>query len=129
MNSFLNSALTFFLRRRKPNVERDGQEALLNYALHLAQEWGNEWMQPIQQRLAKSFPNLSVVELNQLNDLAQSTMRYCYNVAYELYEKTEGGDIGKEWKADCLSKYAWIDDKNLNDLLSTGRHYAMRDLG
>ncbi len=129
MNSFLNSALTFLLRRRKPNFERDGEEALLNYALHLAQEWGNDWMQPIQQRLGKSYPNLSDRELNRLNDLAQNAMRYSYNLAYELYEKTEGGDIGKEWRVACLSKFPWIDDKNLKHLHSTGRYYAMRDLG
>ena len=121
--------MTFLSRRRKPSIERDGEEALLNYALHLAQEWGNDWMQPIQQRLGKSFPNLSESDLDRLNNLAQNAMRYCYNLAYDLYEKTEGGDFRNEWRVTCLSEFAWIDDKNLNDLLSTGRFYAMKDLG
>lgn len=129
MNRLLNSALIFLTRRRKPNIERDGEAALLNYALHLAQEWGNDWMKPIQQRLGKAFPNLSDSELDRLNNLAQNAMRHSYNVAYDLYEKTEGGDIRKEWKMACVSKFAWIDDKNLKHLLATGRHYAMRDLG
>ncbi|MCH9693440.1 MAG: hypothetical protein K0U72_02925 [Gammaproteobacteria bacterium] len=129
MNKILNSAITFLTRRRKPNVDRDGEAALWNYSLHLAQEWGNDWMQPIQQRLAKAFPHFSESELDRLNDLAQNAMRYSYNIAYDLYEKTQGGDFGKEWKSACLSRYAWIDDKNLNQLLSTGRFYAMKDLG
>ncbi len=129
MNNILNRVLTFLLRRRKPNLEKEGEEALLNYALHLAQEWGNDWMKPIQGRLGKSYPDLSPRELDLLNDLAQEAMRYSYDLAFRLYEKTSGGSFVEEWKETCLSKYAWIDEKNLNQLYSTGRYYAMREFG
>lgn len=60
MHKYLNRVLTLLLRRRKPNVDRDGQKALDNFALHLAQEWGNDWLKPIQGRLGRSFPTLYV---------------------------------------------------------------------
>ena len=129
MNRFLNNVLTFLFRRRKPNVEKDGEEALLNYALHLAQEWGNDWMQPIQARLGKSYPELSVRELDLLNGLAQEAMHFGYDEAFRLYEQTSGGSNVEEWRKACLSKYAWIDEKNLNHLYSTGRYYAMKEFG
>ena len=121
--------MTFFLRRRKPDLERDGENALLNFALHLAQEWGTDWMQPIQQRLGKAFPQLENDELDRLNNLAQNAMKYCYNTALEMYEKTNGEISREEWNRICLSKYPWIDEKNLTDLLATGRYYAWKDRG
>ena len=121
--------MTFFLRRRKPDLERDGEDALFNFALHLAQEWGNNWMRPIQQRLGKAYPQLENDELDRLNNLAQNAMNYCYNTAFEMYERTKGDISREDWNKVCLSKYPWIDDKNLKSLLATGRYYAFRELG
>ena len=118
--------MMWLLRRRKPNVDKEGDEALFNYALHLAQEWGNDWMSPIQDRLKNGFPHLNSKELDALNSLAQDAMKYGYDLVHELSERSDGDDFKDEWRTKYLSKYGWVDEKNLRDLFATGRHYLMR---
>ena len=129
MTNIFNRFLSVLFRRRKPHLEKDSEEALLNYALHLAQEWGDDWMKPIQERLATSYPDMSQRQLDLLNDLSQEAMHFCYGLARKLYEKTSGGGFADEWNSACLARYPWIDEKNLRQLYSTGRYYATKDSG
>ena len=123
----LTRVLNRLLRRRKPDWRRDGEATLFNYALHLAQEWGPYWLQPIQDRLGRAFPEFSDDELDRLNNLAQDAMKYGYNLAYELTEASGGEDVQREWRSRYSAKFPWVDKKNLATLYSTGRHYAWKD--
>ncbi len=49
-------------------------ETILNIALKLTMEFGENWMQPIQNRLSKRFTNLSNQELDNYNDICQKIL-------------------------------------------------------
>lgn len=123
----INKLLTFFSRRCKPNVDKEGEEALMNYALNLAQEWGEDWLKPIQERLGKAYPNFSRKKLDECNTIAQTAMKYGHDLVYSMAE-AQGKNINQEtWKESYLARYPWVDDTNLKHLFSTGSYYAMKD--
>lgn len=99
----------------------------MNFALHLAQEWGSNWLKPIQGRLCKAYPDLSPEELDKYNAIAQNAMHFGYNLVSSMAEK-QGQVIDKaQWKIEYLSRYPWVNDKNLNHLYSKGNYYAWKD--
>ena len=123
----INKLLKFFFRRRKPNIEKEGEEELMNYALDLAQEWGEDWLKPIQERLSKACPNFSQEKLDEYNTIAQAAMKDGHDLVYTMTED-QGKNINQEtWKESYLSRYPWVDNKNLKHVFSTGSYYAMKD--
>ncbi|WP_018294320.1 hypothetical protein [Mariprofundus ferrooxydans] len=123
----ISKLLALIFRRRKPNVKKHGEEALLNYALDLAQEWGNEWLKPIQERLGNVYPHLTQEQLDKHNAIAQDAMKYGHDLVYSMAEE-QGKDINEsKWKEVYLSHYPWVDSKNLKHLFSTGSYYAWKD--
>ena len=123
----LDQILTFLTRRRKPSLRAGGEDALRNYALELAQEWGEQWLQPIQQRLAKALPHLSPEELDNYNAVAQAAMMDGYNLVYTMAEQNRKQIKEPEWRSAYLDKYPWVDRRNLAHLFSTGMYYAYKD--
>lgn len=114
-------------RRRRPNIKKNGEEALMNYALELAQEWGDDWLKPIQDRLKKAFPNLKHDELDKYNSISQEAMKFGHDLVYSMAEQ-QGKNIDKtQWEEEFLSRYPWVDKKNLKHLFSTGSYYAWKD--
>lgn len=111
--------------RRKPSRD-DDRETYLNYALHLAQEWGKDWLQPIQDRLHRTCPHLSREELNHYNVIVQAAMNCGYDLVYELAEQDRMKISKDEWQRNLLEQYPWIDKKNVDRLFSTGMYYAMK---
>lgn len=99
----------------------------MNYALDLAQEWGEEWLKPTQERLQKAYPNLSQTELDRLNSIAQDAMKFGHDLVYSMAEK-EGKNISEgTWHEAYTARYPWVDKKNLRHLFSTGKYYAWKD--
>ena len=48
--------------------------------------------------------------------------------ALPILTEAQGKNINQEtWKESYLSRYPWVDDKNLKHLFSTGSYYAMKD--
>ena len=123
----INQLLSMLFRRRKPNIKKEGEEALMNYALEIAQAWGEDWLTPIQGRLSRAYPKLTQEQLDKYNSIAQEAMKYGHDLVYSMSEK-QGRDISEaQWKETYLSRYAWVDSKNLNHLFSTGSYYAWKD--
>jgi hypothetical protein len=110
-----------------PEIEKHDEEALLNYALDLAQEWGDHWLQPIQDRLSKTYPDLTQKELNTYNTVAKKAMHYGYDLVYSM-ARQHGKNVDEtQWKKEYLSRYPWVNDKNLKHLFSIGNYYAWKD--
>jgi len=123
----ISKIFTLLFRRRKPNIEKQGEDTLLNYALDLAQEWGDDWLKSIQERLSKDYPYFSQEELDKYNDIAQEAMNHGHDLVYFMAEE-QGKEISEsEWKEAYLSRYPWVDEKNLKHLFSTGKYYAWKD--
>lgn len=123
----INRLITLLFGRRRSNVEKLNEEALMNYALDLAQEWGANWLKPIQGRLSKAYPNFTRDELDKYNVIAQDAMQFGHDLVYSMVEQ-QGQHIDEaQWKRAYLSRYPWVDDKNLKHIFSTGNYYAWKD--
>ena len=77
-DTVINSILRALFVRRAPSLQ-SGEAALLNYALDLAQEWGENWLRPIQPRLRKAYPRLPDGELDRLNNVAKWARSRLFN--------------------------------------------------
>jgi len=102
---------------------------ILNVALDLSMEFGENWLRSIEERLSKFYPELSFEELAQCDKICKEVNRtgnkFVYDnpvrdgdevsfVAFSLFEKS------------MLLRYDWITDKNLKKLYSQSCYYAMK---
>jgi hypothetical protein len=62
-----------------PRLEAD-ESKILNCGLHLAMEWGENWLRPIQQRLAKRFPQLTQSELYHYDSECRAAMEFGFSL-------------------------------------------------
>lgn len=94
---------------------------LANDALHLAMEWGKDWLKPTQERMRTLHPALTDAQLDACDALAQEAMRYGHRLVYDSpnCERTS-------FAVALRAKYAWVSDANLTRLHSQGQYYAMK---
>ena len=98
---------------------------VLNYGLHLAMQWGEDWLKPIQSRLGTAYPALSSTELDEINALCQEAMRHGHAAVLPLANMSDAERIAT-WRADVLGRYAWVDENNLSHMYSQGMYYSMK---
>jgi hypothetical protein len=117
--------LEWFRRREKPYDESQ----ILNDGIDYAMEFGSNWLQPIQSRLLKLYPELSESELDNFNTKCKTAMTAGHYQVYVLAE-----ELGKEVSFDLFltnysKSYPWVNEKNLKHLFSQGMYYAWKDIG
>jgi len=107
---------------------------IYNAGLDFAMEWGENFLQPIQGRLSKKFPELSKEELDECNKICQAVMSAGHNFVYKQLEtaydsgtKVNQTDLYENMKKDLLAHYKWINEENLNRLFSQGMYYSWKD--
>ena len=113
--------------RQAPMPDNTSEDFLLNDALDLAQAWGEDWHKPTQARMQKAHPNLSLPELDRLDEIARAAMRHGHSLVYSMAESNDGNVNESEWRKGVLERHPWIDQRNLDRLFSTGRYYAWKD--
>ena len=103
-------------------------DEILNQGFSLALEWGQSWLEPIQERLANIYPHLTPVELDYYNSLCQEVARYGNDLIYKI-----GLDPFKNnwkccqlWKVAMLDKYSWVNEENLGRSFSQSCYYALK---
>lgn len=120
-------------------------EIVLNQGLALAMEWGENWLQPIQERLAKTAPALSMSDLDQVNEICQQAMRRGHELAANpctffgieppIFErdrlKAKASEekfrqLREDFRRTMREEYPWINDDNLGKLFSQGVYYGMK---
>ncbi len=102
---------------------------LLNEGLHLAMEWGEDWLQPIQDRLAQRHPALSKEALDEIDAVCQAAMRFGHKTVHDLV-LTSGKDTKREdFDPIVLARYPWANSDNLSRLFSQGMYYAWKETG
>ena len=96
---------------------------LLNYALKLTTEWGENYGKPINERILVLFPELSDDEITQLTKLSREAEYYIYDLAtQELDGKIHENDIIPL----ALERFSWLDRENAARLANIGMYYARR---
>jgi hypothetical protein len=107
----------------------DFDPTIANDALHLAMEWGKDWMMPTQERLAARHTGLHTSDLDRYNAMARDAMLYGHVLVYEQAEALgfDNQELAEKCQKLLLHKYAWISEENLQRLFSQGMYYAWKD--
>ncbi len=74
--------------RMKKNVPTDTSKfaaEILNAALKMSLEWGENWLAPIHQRIQKAYPKLSAEEADSLNLWCIEVRKYAFALVEEEY--------------------------------------------
>ena len=97
-------------------------------------EWGMNWLQPINQRIAKRFSYLTSDEIEELNTTCRAAMRAGHDFIYATLERaTDSGETIAEAKlhsafeAHVKGHYEWVSTKNLHHMFGQGMYYAWKD--
>lgn len=107
----------------------DLSKEILNVALDMSMELGENWLKTIHERLHKKYPEISSEDLEKINSICKEVNKFANNYVYK-----SGSIINKEisfvdfnkFKDAMLLKYDWISVSNLNQLYSQSCYYAMK---
>ncbi|KFC22242.1 hypothetical protein [Epilithonimonas lactis] len=107
----------------------DFSKEILNVALNMSMEFGENWLKPIHERLNKKYPEISSENLEKINSICKEVNKFANDYVYE-----SGSVINQEisfvdfniFKDDILLKYSWISKNNLNRLYNQSCYYAMK---
>lgn len=98
-------------------------DELLNTALELATEWGENFRKPIHERIRALHPKLTDVEIDELTDIA----RRAESRIYQLAEDEMAGKLSEyEIAPEAIREFPWINAQNAGRLKNIGMYYARR---
>jgi hypothetical protein len=102
---------------------------ILNTGLDMAMEWGEHWLQPIQERLHKHYPHLSQTELDQYNEQCQAAMKYGHREVPICWQESAGKESAAQKLFDKRMRdhYPWVTSDNIGRLFSQGCYYAWKN--
>lgn len=112
-------------RTRQEPMQPTNETEILNTALSLTLEWGEDWLQPVQSRLAKHYPQLSTEELDHYNTIVQKAMGFGWQTI-EAFDFMNDTTSSKKYRAKVLESYSWINEENLSRLYSQSCYYALK---
>ena len=96
---------------------------ILNAALELASEWGENFRKPIGERMKAKFPGLTDGEISE----AESIAKTAESRIYELAEMEERGEISEtDITRIAAEQFPWIDAGQIARLKNIGMYYARR---
>ena len=117
--------LAWIFRKKKPYDTNE----VLNHGLKLAMAFGKEWMQPIQTRLVKKYPELTKEEQDEYNSICQKAMRYGHDKMYSFAENERKNVSQEEFNKYLLKEFSWVNDKIIKDVYNQGLYYVHKDFG
>ena len=104
-------------------IDAEFAPELLNAALELATEWGDNFCKPINERILVNYPDLTESDIEQLTAITREAESYIYTCGErELAGEITEGDIVPE----ARRKYAWLDSNNASRLKNIGMFYARK---
>jgi hypothetical protein len=106
-------------------------DRILDAGLGLAMEWGDEWLRPIHERLARVHPELGPRELDAYDRACRAAMKYGNERAASCWHAANGdqAEAYRLFVEAVAAKYSWISEANLARLFSQGSYYAWKDGG
>lgn len=106
---------------------------ILNKALSLALEFGPDWLKPVQERLSIFFPKLNKTELDQCETTSRKAREDSLKFFNQQLKKIKPASVSDQQqllaiqtKSDISEKYPWINEENLNHLVSQAFYYSMK---
>ena len=96
---------------------------LLNLALELATEWGENFRKPIHERVRATHPELTDSEIDELAATARKAESRIYSLCEdELVGLISEGDI----TSAAIREFPWLSPANAGRLKNIGMYYARR---
>ncbi len=96
---------------------------ILNHALELATEWGDNFRKPIVERMKIKFPELADEQIAEIEELVKKA-------EYRLYEIAAMEETGQIAEAEITTiaarEFPWMDAAHLGRLKNIGMYYARR---
>jgi Fe-S cluster biosynthesis and repair protein YggX len=103
---------------------------ILNQGLSLALEWGEHWLETIQERLGAIYSHLSKEELDKYNSyckkVASDGNALIFKIAYGDGKDCYSEESRQSWRQGMLGKYPWINEENLSHSYSQSCYYALK---
>ena len=110
-------------QKTKTDDENPFSAELLNLALKLKTEWGENFKKPIDERILQKFPMLTNAEIKELDKIAGEADSFICDLAeQELDGKIHESDIISQTRL----RFPWINDGNLFRLKNIGMFYARK---
>lgn len=96
---------------------------MMNHALVLATEWGENFRKPIDERMLLKYPELTAEAIARLKKLADEAESYICHLA----ERELAGEIG-EYDIVPLAKekFPWVADGQLRRITNIGMYWARK---
>ena len=111
------------LQKSKTDDANRFSAELLNLALEFKTEWGENFKQPIDERILRKFPALTTAEIKELDKIADEADSFICDLAEQELD-------GKILESDIISqtrlRFPWINDGNLFRLKNIGMFYARK---
>lgn len=99
---------------------------ILDKALEMALEWGENFGKPIQERLRHAFPALTARKADEYQAVCREIKSYAFAEVERAYLKQISDATAR---ANILSKYPLLDDGSMSSLFAQGNYYAWHDNG
>ena len=96
---------------------------ILNAALALSLEWGENFGKPIDARIRARYPQLTADDAAALGQWCAEVKTFAFGVVEEEFPKIQAGGAGTA-TTQISAKYPQLDDENLSWLNSQGMYYA-----
>ncbi len=111
------------LQTRETKDENGFSAELLNVALEIKTEWGENFRQPIDERLLRKFPAIEPSEIAQLDKIAGETESFICKLA----ERELDGEITEtDIIIEARREIPWINDANLFRLKNIAMYWARK---
>jgi hypothetical protein len=105
------------------------RDAVLNDGLALAMDWGENWLAPIQSRLARQHARLARHELDELNGVCQGAMRSARETSHIMVQQRGTSVLAEDFSAVFVRRYPWANPENTARLFRQGMYYAWKTGG
>lgn len=99
---------------------------ILNVAMNLSLEWGENWLRPVDERLKAIFKSINDDEAKRIDIFIREAREDIFKMVEQHYLK----ELSEEQlKLNLKEKYSFLNDDNYKRLLSQGMYYAWKDNG
>ncbi len=104
-------------------------DEVANAGLKLSMEFGEQWLEPIHNRLAARYPTLTDRVLERYDKLCKKINKTGHAYVRKNPVKVEGRVELMSmavFEAFMVQQYPWINDDNLGQLYSQSCYYALK---
>lgn len=99
---------------------------LLNEGVALAMNWGEDWLAPINRRLAERHPQLSDSELEELDQTCRQAMTFALETAHAMLHGGTERPSSEAFAPVLHARYPWLNQENVARMLNQGLYYAAK---